>query len=119
MREHGTRLQYQKGCKCTPCRAANASYWLAWYHAKQSGKPLLGSRISAARTHILMKVIRGEDMSNHRLGRDLFGGYRAYKRIRRERSLTLRTALKVQRYYRLRVAEQDDLIAGLVGGVVS
>lgn len=51
-----------------------------------------------------MKVIRGEDVSNHQLGRDLFGGYRAYCRIRKAQQITLRTALKVQRFYRLTVA---------------
>lgn len=114
---HGTRRAYRQGCTCTLCRAANAAYWSTWYHAKRSGKPLLGTRIPAARTHILMKVIRTEDVSNHQLGRDLFGGYRAYKRIRRGCSVTLRTAFKVQRYYRLIVADQGQLFGGISDGV--
>jgi hypothetical protein len=106
-RRHGERRTYLHGCRCRACRAANSAYWLRWFHAKQAGTPLLGTRISAAQTHILMKQIRCEDISNHQLGRDLFGGYRAYKRIRRAGRITLRTALKVRRFFRLRVADDQ------------
>jgi hypothetical protein len=56
-----------------------------------------------------MRSIRDEDVSNHQLGRDLFGGYRAYKRIRQSAHVSLRTALKVRRFYRLIVADQAGL----------
>lgn len=105
---HGTRARYQRGaCRCTRCRAANAAYWLAWYHAKQDGKPLLGTRINAARTHILMKVIRSEAISNGDLD-DALDWWGNYARVRKAKRITLRTALKVARFYRLQVALPFD-----------
>lgn len=101
---HGIRATYERGCRCTPCRAANARYWSHWFHARKSGKPLLGSRVNAARTHILMKVIRTEGISHGALDQDL-AWWGHYSRVRNARTVTLRTALKVARYYRLRVAD--------------
>lgn len=108
MTEHGTRKMYRQGCHCTACRAANAAYWLRWYHAKQAGKPLLGTRISAARTHILMKVLRTEDVTHGELDADL-GWWGHYARVRKARRVTLRTALKVSRYCRSRGADSGSL----------
>lgn len=106
---HGLRATYETGCRCTPCRAANARYWTAWRRARLAQRPPLGSRIPAARTHILLRVIRTEGISHRRLGREVFGSYRQYKRVRTEPVCTLRTALKVQRFYRLVVAAPEQL----------
>lgn len=107
--EHGTRRGYRAGCRCLPCRSANAVYEARRAAARLAGHPFLGSRVSAARTHILLKVIRTEGISNRRLGRELFGSYRAYKRVHAEAQCELRTALKVQRFYRLVVAAPEQM----------
>lgn len=110
---HGLRASYLAGCRCTPCRAANARYEEARRKAHAAGRPPLGSRIPAARTHILIRVIRTEAAdgrwSNRKLGLHLFGSYRQFKRVRAESTVTLRTHKKVLRFYHLHVAEPEQM----------
>lgn len=112
-RAHATRASYQAGCRCVSCRSANAAYEVDYRRLKAEGRSSLGIRIPAARTHILMKVIRGEHWSNHRAGRDLFGSYRAYCKVRRASRVTLRTALRVGRFYRQMVLEPGESSSGM------
>lgn len=95
----GTRAKYQAGCRCLHCRAANALYEAQYRQQKRDGRPLLGSLTPAARTHTLMKALRAE-MSRRQLALAL-NWYRNYTRIQRAGTVTVRTALKVQRAYRL------------------
>jgi hypothetical protein len=37
-REHGTRLRYMSGCRCTPCRAANSRYECERAAARRRGE---------------------------------------------------------------------------------
>lgn len=104
---HGIRTTYLRGCRCVQCRSANAGYWLRWYHAKRSGKPLLGTRVNAARTHILMKVIRTEGISDPEFDA-LMGWWGHYSRVKRAKRVTLRTACKVARFYRLYVQDSQQ-----------
>ena len=101
---HGTRARYQAGCHCLPCRAANADYFRQWYKAKQTGDTPLGTRIPAARTHILMKVIRTEGIANQEFA-SYMGWSGNYSRVKKAKRVTLRTALKVARFYRMRVTD--------------
>lgn len=94
----GTRRGYRAGCRCMRCRAANALYVSLYRHRKRTGVHLLGSRVSATRTHIVMKALRAE-MSRRQLALRL-RWYRNYTRIQRAETITLRTALKVQQEWR-------------------
>ena len=42
--DHGTRRRYKLGCRCLPCRAANATYVAAWAR----GEHRAHARVSAA-----------------------------------------------------------------------
>jgi hypothetical protein len=95
---HGTRAHYRGGCRCTCCRAANAAYISHYRRRRAAGRPLLGSRIPAHRTHILMRALRAEMARGQLDGRLGWGGH--YARIQRSPTITLRTALKVLREFR-------------------
>lgn len=97
---HGTRRTYQRdGCRCTPCRAANAAYWRSWHQAKVSGRPLLGARISAVEAHRLIKVIRAEWETREALAKAL-GRHHDLARLTQQRTISLRMLLKIRRLYR-------------------
>lgn len=110
---HGTRAQYRRGCHCTPCRAANAAYMGHYRRRKAQGRQLLGSRIPAAKTHIVMRALRAE-MSRRQLCLRVGWYANNYARIQHAAWITLRTALKVQREAR-RAAIVDD--SGRIAGV--
>lgn len=99
MREHGTRALYQRGCRCLPCRSANARYWTQWRQQRQAGIVPLGAIVSAARCHIELRALRGEYQTAAALGTAL-GWHRNTERVRQARRIRLRTALKVHRLFR-------------------
>lgn len=103
---HGTRAAYKRGCACLPCRAANAAYVQHYRRTTTTGKRLLGSRIPAARTHILMRALRAE-MSRAELARRLGWHANNYARVQHAATVTLRQALKVLRLYRAMQGEPD------------
>lgn len=45
---HGTRLTYQRGCRCLPCRAANAIYFRGYRERSDSPALLVSARDAAA-----------------------------------------------------------------------
>lgn len=67
------------------------------------GQLPLGARVPAHRTHVLMKVLRAEQFSLAAVERACGFGVGNYRRVQRERRVTLRTVLRVQRFYRERV----------------
>jgi hypothetical protein len=100
-RHHGERRAYQLGCRCSPCRSANAAYQATFRQARCAGRPLLGAHVPAARTHKLMLVLRIEQLTNGDVAR-LLGWHGNYGRIYHAATVSLRTHLRVQRLYRER-----------------
>lgn len=98
---HGERVTYRRGCRCLPCRSANAAYERKRREARAAGKPLLGSRVPAHTTHIAMKLLRVEGFT-HQTTAALLGWHHAYARVRQAPRVTLRTQLRVLRLYRER-----------------
>ncbi len=64
---HGTRASYQHGCRCTPCRAANAAYMSDLRTRRAKGVPILGALISAAEAWRGIRQLRGEDFPHQRI----------------------------------------------------
>jgi alpha-galactosidase len=105
---HGTRATYRTaGCRCTPCRAANAAYWRAWWTATQTGQRPLGARIPAAEAHRVLKLLRLEWPTLGALARAL-GKHHDLARLRQARTITVRTELRLRQLYRTRVHEHPD-----------
>lgn len=102
--QHGTRPSYQAGCRCTPCRAANAHYEAAYRDRKRRGLPMLGSVVSAVETWRQLRLLTTEYETEAALAQRL--GYRDRK-LRLGSRITLRTARRVQQRYQL------DILSGL------
>lgn len=49
---HGTRIRYSGGCRCLPCRAANANYETARAAARRAGQSNRIVHASPARRHL-------------------------------------------------------------------
>jgi hypothetical protein len=56
---HGTRIRYVGGCRCLPCRMANARYATERAHAIKAGDTRGIVSAEAARRHIVMLGRRG------------------------------------------------------------
>lgn len=111
MGQHGTRSCYQgTGCRCTPCRAANAEYEAAYRDRKRRGLPMLGSVVSAVETWRQLRLLTTEYDTEkdkvaarrevaHRLGvKD--GRLRFYKR-----RIRLKTAMRVAAQYQFDILD--------------
>lgn len=103
---HGTRNEYRAGCRCTPCRAANAEYWQRWYLAHKAQKPLLGSRVRAVEAQRLLRLILRERYQKGRLAQAL-GRHHDLARLSQQSMISLRTFLKVRRFYRTYVLDPE------------
>lgn len=102
-RRHGQRRTYRCGCRCTLCRAANAARSARQYRAAKIDAPMLGARVPAARTHILMRVLRCEGFTHGDVAK-LLGWHGNYARIYHARTVTLRTQRQIERLIQERVA---------------
>lgn len=56
---HGTRLKYKAGCRCLPCRAANARYEATRTKGRDTGGQNSLVSAEAARQHILKLSMQG------------------------------------------------------------
>lgn len=112
MAEHGTRARYRAGCRCLPCRAANAAYDAWLYQQHKIGKRPLGAAVPARRAWEQARRLLIEGFTPGELAR-LLGTVRVLRFSRQGRGrITLRTALKVQRIYRAFMAEGHQLHEG-------
>ena len=108
---HGTRPTYRTGCRCTPCRAANAAYWRAWHAAHHTGRPRLGARVSAVEAQRLIRLLLIEWRAQ-RGAKGLLSAARGLRRhlarLRQQDRVTLRTELKIRQFYRARMLANPD-----------
>lgn len=116
---HGTRACYQRGCTCTPCKAAEAAYRsdLRLKHLK--GLPVLGALVSPleAQRRVRQFKLEGyvlhdetglEKPSVERLGR-----WRPRSlQLSRSECIRLSTALRIHRLARWAMLEGADSAAG-------
>lgn len=94
---HGTRTTYRTGCRCLPCKAANAIYEHTRRQRWRDQHPPLGHRISAAQTAKQIQALLIERCTHAQIARALGRRTRTFRLPDR---ITLRTALKVRRLYR-------------------
>lgn len=102
--DHGTLKRY-KGCRCTPCRKANAKY--EQKRAKQHimGKPPLGSLVSATEARRLVRRLEAEHISQKAIAQEGCGLRLSSLRLDTE-VITLRRHLQIRRYARMKLAEE-------------
>lgn len=63
----GTRAQYQQGCRCLPCRAAEATYRAELRRKRVRGLPVLGAYISASEAWARIRVLKQERFTNRQI----------------------------------------------------
>lgn len=101
---HGTRRLYKLGCRCTACRASNATYWAQWHQQRARGKPPLGSLVNAKQAGAHVRQLLCDGFTKAELARRM-GLRKPYDlKLSATTQIRLRTALKVQRVWR----EQAD-----------
>lgn len=101
--EHGTRNTYRSGCRCLPCKAANARYWSWWHQRRQAGHCPLGARIPAKVAQRRVAALLLERYRKAQLARLL--GLRRFRPELHPEVITVRTHLKIQRLHRLLLSE--------------
>ncbi len=117
-RRHGERRHYQAGCRCLPCRAANAQYLAHWRRLRVEGRAPLGRLVPATRVHTWMKVLRLEHFRRADVMRAIGHHPANYAHLRQRAYVTLRTAVRLARVYRTRVLENpDEAVLGVCEGI--
>lgn len=121
--EHGARKAYQAGCRCLPCRSANAAYSACRRAKLREGRPILGSKQDGLETARQLRCLIGEGYSSGVL-MALIGlrPWTFYAHTRTEAikvyqsgrvdykpppRVTLRVAFKVQRFWRQQQVEGE------------
>lgn len=95
---HGHRTTYQDGCRCVPCKAANAQYQRALYALRQQGKAPMGSFVDAGTVRKLVKGMLIEGFTFAEIARRL--GVKCERFRVCTDKVTVRKFLQVRRLYR-------------------
>lgn len=103
---HGTRKAYRHGCRCLPCKAANATYWSAWYRDRRQGVRRLGSRVPADHAWTLIRRLLPEYGTKAALAAEL--GYQTRTLQLQRTAVLLRNVLKLRRLHRQAVTDALD-----------
>lgn len=97
---HGTRACYQRmGCRCLPCKAANARYEAARAKDKAAGKQRLGAIISPSEAMKRVKQMKAERISGRAINRQ--NGLKDHALVLHPSGITVRKLLRIRRIYRL------------------
>lgn len=96
MQAHGTRVCYTSGCRCAPCRRANAQYFVEWRQKKRHGTIILGAVRSSTDAQRLLEKLYREHVTKSRINHEL--GLRSTQLKVRPR-ITVRKHLRIQRVY--------------------
>lgn len=102
---HGIRASYKRGCKCLPCRTANADYVRTWRTRKVTGRPIWGQHIPAGDTWRRLRALVTDYGSRAAVSR-AYGTANGH--IRFGPRVTLRTYVRVLRLYRQMNPEGDS-----------
>jgi hypothetical protein len=105
-RRHGTRRQYQTGCTCTPCRAAEAAYRQALRRLRAEGKIPMGVHVDAKQMWKQIKAMRVERMTYAEIARRL--GLHTPRLYLHPDRVTLKSLLRVRALYQRLMLEQPD-----------
>jgi hypothetical protein len=103
--DHGTRARYRRGCPCTPCRAAEATYRADLRKDHAHGTLRLGMHISAKETWQRIRQLRPEFETQQALAARL--GFR-------DRHLQLqRDVISVRNMLRVRLLHRQLIVGEL------
>lgn len=94
---HGTRSTYQRlGCRCVPCKAAEACYRSSLRGRKARGLPLLGALVSAVEARRRIRQLKREGYSKRRIAH-MAGWKNGHIQVGGRPLMRLRTLARVRR----------------------
>jgi hypothetical protein len=115
---HGSRSTYQlHACRCTPCRAANASYEASYRRCRRLGLPLPGSFVPAPEIWRQLRLLVTEYSAKVRMEKGEKVAYGGQAELARRlgfrdrhlqfsrRMIRRETAAKISRIYQLDILE--------------
>lgn len=103
---HGLRSTYQHdACRCPLCRAANALYQARVRRSHASGRPPLGSYISAKEAWRTIAALKREHFTQHVIAQ-LLGQQSRCLQLQPD-VITVRNALKIRRLARLKLTDPE------------
>lgn len=106
--DHGTRSRYQAGCRCLPCRAAEAGYRARLRSRQVRGLPTLGMLISPKQAARRIRQLKGEGYTAARIAQ-LAGWKDRHVRLDRGLRIRLATHVRIRRVAVYAMLEGDDL----------
>ena len=68
---HGLRATYKQGCRCVPCRAAEAAYRAQVRDQHRRGRLPFGAVIAAQGAWTIVRMLLSEGWSRTQIGHDL------------------------------------------------
>lgn len=95
---HGLRRTYQSGCRCFPCKVAEARYRSDLRRLHRLGKQPLGATISAVETWRRIRQLKAEQFSEAEIARRI-GLTRPELRLHPDR-VRVKTMLLIRRLHR-------------------
>lgn len=104
----GMRSSYQAGCRCVPCRAAEAIYRAKLRKRKAKGLPLLGALISPVEARRRIRQLKGEGYTKARIA-DMAGWKNRHVQLGRQQRLRLATVLRIREIAKFAMLEGDGL----------
>src|SRR4051812_7466936 len=102
---HGTRVAYQTGCRCLPCRLANAEYMASYRQRLRAGAVLLGAKVASAAARRLLDQLRREGIPKAHIAQAL--GLRSPV-VRVHAQITVRKFMKIKRVHRSYLSEANE-----------
>lgn len=105
---HGTRGSYQAGCRCRPCRRAEAAYRAQLRTKHRCGRPILGVCISPVDARRRVRQLKREGYTAARIA-TLAGTGRL--QLTRSAQMRLSTFLRIRRVARFAMLDGADLHA--------
>lgn len=100
-----SRARYTSGCRCLPCKAANAHYISQLRKKKLKGQIVLGAIISAEESKRRLNALHREQFTQKRLAHEL--GLRS-PQVKVHARITVRKHLRIQRVYQAYMSEPQD-----------
>ena len=104
---HGTRGAYQRGCRCRPCRAAEARYRSTLRATHRKGLTPLGSLVSAKAARKKVNALLIERFTRAEIARRL--GLRSAKLRLSPDAITARKAIQIHKLHAAVMAEGPDV----------
>jgi hypothetical protein len=93
---HGTRACYQRGCPCTPCKAAEAAYRADLRLKRLKGLPILGALVSPVEARRRVRQLTGEGYTKARVAA-MAGWQNGHLQFGAHQRIRLATLLRIRR----------------------